>query len=130
MERALHGVEAPVYCYGKIIGTRRVYNDALLMFMLRNRAGKRFTADSLHNADAATRSQLERLKHQWRQQWEAEAQARTSADADEITSGINTRLDTMRQRWLENMSPRVRDLYEAWQQAETEDKAAPPGDQP
>lgn len=44
MDRALNGVEVPVYAYGKIIGTRRVYNDRLLMFMLRNRAPKRFAA--------------------------------------------------------------------------------------
>ncbi len=38
MDRALNGVEVPVYAYGQIIGTRIVYNDRLLMFMLRNRA--------------------------------------------------------------------------------------------
>lgn len=44
MERAIHGVEVPVYSYGKIIGTRIVHNDRLLMFMLRNRAADRFAA--------------------------------------------------------------------------------------
>lgn len=43
LERAIHGVEVPVYSYGKLVGTRRVYNDRLLMFMLRNRAPDRFT---------------------------------------------------------------------------------------
>jgi hypothetical protein len=43
LERAIHGVEVPVYSYGKLVGTRRVYNDRLLMFMLRNRAPHRFT---------------------------------------------------------------------------------------
>lgn len=42
MERALHGVEMPVYSYGKQVGTRRVFNDRLLMFMLRSRAAGRF----------------------------------------------------------------------------------------
>jgi len=42
LERAIHGVERPVYSYGKVIGSRRVYNDRLLMFMLRNRAPDRF----------------------------------------------------------------------------------------
>jgi len=44
MDRALNGVEVPVYSYGKLVGTRRIYNDRLLMFMLRNRAPKRFDA--------------------------------------------------------------------------------------
>ncbi|MCI4590487.1 hypothetical protein MOK15_10305 [Sphingobium sp. BYY-5] len=43
LERAIHGVEVPVYSYGKLVGTRRVFNDRLLMFMLRNRAPDRFT---------------------------------------------------------------------------------------
>ncbi|WP_298398880.1 hypothetical protein [Sphingobium sp.] len=43
IERAIHGVEQPVYSYGKLVGTRRVYNDRLLMFLLRNRAPTRFT---------------------------------------------------------------------------------------
>jgi len=54
MERALHGVEVPVYHFGELAGMRRVYNDRLLMFLLRNRAPKRFAADSWQNADAAT----------------------------------------------------------------------------
>lgn len=58
MERALHGVEVPVYHFGEVIGARRVYNDYLLMFLLRNRASKRFRADSLHKADAVTRTSV------------------------------------------------------------------------
>ena len=42
MQRALHGVEVPVYSYGKLVGNRVVHNDRLLMFMLRNRAPARF----------------------------------------------------------------------------------------
>jgi hypothetical protein len=32
--RALHGVEEDVYHQGRVVGTRRVYSDALLMFLL------------------------------------------------------------------------------------------------
>ena len=32
--RALHGVEEDVYHEGRVVGTRRVYSDALLMFLL------------------------------------------------------------------------------------------------
>ena len=42
MDRALNGVEEPLYSYGALIGTRTRYNDRLLMFMLRNRAPHRF----------------------------------------------------------------------------------------
>lgn len=42
MERALYGVEMPIYSHGKLVGTRRAYNDALLMFLLRSRAAGRF----------------------------------------------------------------------------------------
>ncbi|MGB3469424.1 MAG: hypothetical protein WBA51_01210 [Erythrobacter sp.] len=42
MDRALKGVEEPLYCYGELIGTRKRYNGRLLMFVLRNRAPERF----------------------------------------------------------------------------------------
>jgi hypothetical protein len=38
-ERALYGVEEPVFYHGEQIGTRRRYNDRLLMMLLRVRAG-------------------------------------------------------------------------------------------
>jgi len=100
MERALHGVEVPVYCYGKVIGSRRVFNDALLMFLLRNRAPKRFAADSMHNANAAAKSQLERLKREWRAEWEAERDERDAREAEEALANLDARLDLMRERWL------------------------------
>jgi hypothetical protein len=40
LERAIHGVEVPVYSYGKLVGTRRVYNDRTALFMLRNYDGQ------------------------------------------------------------------------------------------
>jgi len=42
MDRALNGEEVPVYSYGKLIGTRRIWNDRLIMFLLRTRAPERF----------------------------------------------------------------------------------------
>jgi hypothetical protein len=70
MDRALNGVEVPVYSYGKLVGTRRKYNDRLLMFLLRTRAKKRFGEDGRMNiADRAT---LNQLKRDWRKQWEKE----------------------------------------------------------
>lgn len=100
MERALHGIEVPVYCYGKVIGSCRVFNDALLMFLLRNRAPKRFVADSLNNADAVARGQLERLKREWRAEWEAEREEADAREAEEVLANLDARLDLMRERWL------------------------------
>ena len=123
MDRALNGVEVPVYSYGKLIGSRRVYNDALLMFLLRNRAADRFSADSLNSPDAATRGQIERLKREWRKEWEEERARESSASAEQATHEINRKLETMRQRWLASMTRRTRALYEAYKAAEDEDTA-------
>lgn len=66
MDRALNGVEEDVYSYGKIVGTRQRYNDRLLMFMLRNRAPKRFAAGGgPRGMNALDKQQLEKLQKQW-----------------------------------------------------------------
>ncbi|MET0251591.1 MAG: hypothetical protein ABW203_05370 [Novosphingobium sp.] len=96
MERALHGVEVPVYHFGAVVGTRRVYNDRLLMFILRNRASDRFAADSRQSA--AERSTLARLKQQWRQEWERE---RALID-HEATERAHDEIDAMLDRMMLN----------------------------
>jgi hypothetical protein len=121
MERAIHGVEVPVYCYGNLIGTRRVFNDSLLMFLLRNRAPHRFAADSLHNLDAATQSSLERLKKEWRRQWEEEKQAEANQSSEEILNSIDAQIDKMRQRHQARMSARTRRLWQAYQKSNEAD---------
>ncbi|WP_225007591.1 hypothetical protein [Novosphingobium percolationis] len=93
MERALEGVEAPVYSYGKLVGTRRIHNDRLLMFLLRNRARKRFDAGT--RPDAVARAELEKLKKQWRAEWLAEQNDPT--ELARIRRGIDTKLQIMRQ---------------------------------
>ena len=62
MDRALHGVEVPVYSYGKLVGSRTVYNDRLVMFMLRNRAPDRFTGGKAKALNATDKDTLARLK--------------------------------------------------------------------
>lgn len=119
LERALNGVEVPVYHFGAVVGTRRVYNDRLLMFMLRNRSPKRFAADSLVNANASTTSELARLKREWRAEWEAER----AGNRREAIEGINRKLDLMRERRIARMSPRVRAAWDALQQAQAEEEA-------
>ncbi|MBU6266902.1 MAG: hypothetical protein KGN34_05125 [Sphingomonadales bacterium] len=98
MDRALNGVEVPVYAYGNIIGSRTVYNDALLMFLLRNRAAHRFFADNANGNDVATRSHLARLKREWRAEWEAEKRHEDERAGEEALARIDAKLELMRQR--------------------------------
>ena len=98
MDRALNGVEVPVYHFGAVVGTRRVYNDRLLMFLLRNRAPGRFAADSLNNGNASTRSQLARLKREWRREWEEEMQARKDEESEEALRTLDAKLELMAKR--------------------------------
>jgi len=124
MDRALNGVEVPVYAYGNIVGTRTVYNDALLMFLLRNRAAHRFNADSINSNDVATRSQLERLKREWRAEWEAEMKAKSARESEQILDSINMKLERMRQRMLAARAE------EAARQAEEEGNEQAPAEPP
>jgi hypothetical protein len=125
MERALFGVEVPVYSYGKLVGTRRVFNDALLMFLLRNRAPRRFAADSMHNLDAATRASLERLKREWRKEWEEEREAEANRSSEDILDSIDAKIDRMRQRHEARMSERTRRLWEAYRKSDEADQHRP-----
>ena len=105
MERALHGVEVPVYSYGKLVGTRRVFNDRLLMFILRNRAAQRFNAGTGRQLTPAQQRaeterenrKLARLKEQWREEWLAEWKASQPSE-QEILDQINAKLRAMRER--------------------------------
>ena len=128
MDRALHGVEVPMYSYGKLIGTRTVYNDRLLMFMLRNRAPERFAGGKPGGLNAVDQMQLKRLKRQWRQEWEAEqAAARAAASAqgeDEIIEQINAKIQAMADRHDAAMTPATRALHAAWRAAQDADEAA------
>lgn len=63
-----------------------------------DRAPKRFAADSITNADAATRGQLERLKAQWRREWEEERARKDAVDREAIHDSIDRKLDLMRER--------------------------------
>lgn len=125
MDRALNGVEIPVYSYGKLVGTRVVHNDRLLMFMLRNRASGRFTEGRARGLNAIDAAELARRKQQWRAEWDEEQKRANSYEAeDEVLASIDRKLASMRKNWLYYMSPRTRAAYEAFAQAEREDKAA------
>jgi hypothetical protein len=117
MDRALNGVEQPVYSYGKLVGTRRVTNDALLMFLLRNRAPHRFNADSLNTLDAASRSSLDRLKREWRKEWEQERAAAQPQSGREANDRLNARIAGLHTEWVQNMNPETRRYYLAFRLA-------------
>jgi hypothetical protein len=125
MDRALNGVEQPVYSYGKLIGTRRVTSDALLMFLLRNRAPHRFAADSLNTLDAATQSSLKRLKREWRAQWEQERKASDQKPGSEPHpdtdpfARLDARIARLHTSWVQDMNPETRRYYLAFRLALT-----------
>lgn len=119
MDRALNGVEVPVYSYGKLVGTRMVFNDRLLMFMLRNRAPERFCADGrARGLSAMDKTQLERLKKQWHAEW----QAQWDEEEEEARARIDQWLESMSRNHFANMPPRTRAAYEEFKRIEAEDR--------
>ena len=97
MDRALNGVEEPVYSYGELIGTRTRYNDRLLMFMLRNRAPHRFTDGGAKGLNAVDAAKLDRLKKQWRKEWEDERRA-GDVSPEEVRARIDRKIEEVRRR--------------------------------
>jgi len=123
MDRALNGVEVPVYSYGKLIGTRTVYNDRLLMFMLRNRAPDRFTGGKARALSATDAGELKRLKAQWRAEWEREAAIRACAAGLEAGDDLAETLGRMHRAWFTGLGPEARAAYRAFRSAEARERA-------
>ncbi len=120
MDRALNGMEVPVYSHGKLMGKRTIYNDRLLMFMLRNRAPERFTDGRAKALNAVGTMEIARLKKQWRKEWEQERAGNRKA----VQERIERKLDLVHSRWLTNLSPRARAAYDTYKAIEREDDAA------
>ncbi len=95
MDRALNGVEEPLYSYGKLVGTRRRYNDRLLMFILRNRAPDRFADGAPKGLNAVGKMEAERCKKEWRAEWEAE---RHNVSPAEVRASIDLKIEAIRLR--------------------------------
>lgn len=100
MDRALNGTETPVFYRGEQVGTRQVYNDRLLMFLLGNRAPHRFARGNngriTGKAEAAIpRREVERLKKQWRKEWEAEQR---NVTPEEVRASIERKIEDIRRR--------------------------------
>jgi hypothetical protein len=96
MDRALNGVEEPLYSYGKLIGTRTRYNDRLLMFILRNRAPERFAAGGgPKGLNAISQMQLDRLKQEWIAEHEA---SKPQVSAEDVRRRIDRKVEEIRLR--------------------------------
>ena len=130
LERALYGTEVPVYSYGKLIGSRIVHNDRLLMFMLKNRAPTRFAADGRVTArrssigDPKEAARLGRYKKQWRKEWDEERARDEAAEADENNDALDAQLDRLQEGWLEDMTSATRALYDTYAAAADADQEA------
>ena len=99
MDRALNGVEEPLYSYGKLIGTRRRYNDRLLMFILRNRAPDRFAegkrVSGMGGLNAVGQMELKRLKKEWLAEHKA---SQRKVSSDEVRASIDKKIEELRRR--------------------------------
>ncbi|MFM7402747.1 MAG: hypothetical protein ACKO1N_01370 [Erythrobacter sp.] len=113
MDRALNGVEEDIFSYGKHIGTRRRYNDRLLMFILRNRAPERFGAgrrsSGLSGLNAVSQMQLDRLKKQWIAEHEA---SKPNVTAAEVRASIDRKIEEVRRRFQRDCEARWAALSE------------------
>ena len=114
MDRALNGVEEPVYSYGELVGTRIKHNDRLLMFILRNRAPQRFAAGSgrasgVGGLGAVSQMQLGRLKKQWIKEHEAE---KPNVTAAEVRASIDAKIEVIRRSFQREATSRWAALTE------------------
>ena len=122
MDRALNGVDVPVYSYGKLVGSRRVYNDRLLMFMLRNRAPKRFAGGGARGLSAMDRTALARFKRDWRKEWEREKAIADNEREEDVTDELHEKLQRMQENWYRGLTRRTRAAYEEFQRLERLDQ--------
>jgi hypothetical protein len=95
MDRALNGVDAPIFYHGEQVGERKVYNDRLLMYLLSNRASARFAHGNARAAGSVSPRDLARLKQQWRAEWEAEGRKVSIA---EVKASIDRKIEEVRRR--------------------------------
>lgn len=123
MERALHGIDVPVYSYGKLVGTRRVYNDRLMMFMLRNRAPDRFAEGKPKAMNALDKSTIARLKKQWRKEYAREHAIAQKGKSNATLERLTAKIDKARENMILRMSPRTRAAWDRYQELSALDEA-------
>ncbi|WP_201742335.1 hypothetical protein [Novosphingobium ovatum] len=93
LERAIAGEERVVMRGSTVVERYRRHDTALLIFLLRNRRGRRYSA--------AASVTLEQMRQQ---RAEAEARRLVEVDEDAILASINAKLERMRQRQMAGLS--------------------------
>lgn len=128
MDRALNGVDEPFYSYGTLVGTRKRYNDRLLMFMLRNRAPERFAEGRPKALNAVGKMDEERLRKKWRAEWNAE---RANVSPEDVRASIDTKVgsirrevEAQREREWAALSEETREAWELFERLKARDLAA------
>ena len=89
LARAIEGEERLVVSGGKILGTERRHNEALVMFFLRHRRAERFGVDVVPGHPIYERIKAEVLRDH------AKASRRTEA---EVLASLRAKIDMMRER--------------------------------
>ena len=108
LDRALNGVEVPVYAYGEFVGTAKKYDNRLAAFILRNHLPEQYGGEggggrASHAIDA---KKLERAKKEWEEERDEE-----EAEEAEETGDFIDRIADMHVRWWVNCGPRTRAAY-------------------
>ncbi len=95
LELAIAGEELPIVSAGKLLGTYRKHNFGHIRFVLSQRRGARWNAESTHWANLVPGHPVyERLKSGW----EAEQAKLAFARGEEAIRGINAKLTQIAQR--------------------------------
>lgn len=119
LDRALNGVDVPVYAYGEFVGTRKAYDNRLAAFILRNHLPEQYGADRGRAPHAIDAKKLERLK----KEWQAEREAKAPSPAA-IRASIERRMQALRRRVEASTSPCAYDMHIAAHAQRCADEAA------
>lgn len=92
LARAIEGEERMVVSSGKVLGTERRHNEALLMFFLRQRRADRYGSEIRPG-----RPLYERIRREVLDQQRAEA----SLSEESVLESLNAKIDAMRRREME-----------------------------
>ena len=93
LQRAIEGVERPIVSGGKLLGWFRVHNEALVMFLLRQRRPERYGA-TIQLALRPGHPLYERIRR--------EVLVDSEEDDEALLESIDRFIDDMRERRLEN----------------------------
>ncbi|WP_063359797.1 hypothetical protein [Aurantiacibacter luteus] len=97
IQRAILGEERLVVSAGKVLGTERRHNEALVMFLLRARRADRYAAGVVPGHPL-----YERIRREVTVEVERRLALEDAEDEEEILASLTAKLDLMRQRQLAN----------------------------